>query len=171
MIVEGSRVSYAGDDPLQDVGSQGRVVSLSGTCAHVQWYSGPKTSMIELEDLNDLVEFRGSQSAAAQAQIEAQAFADNAFADTLDMVSLPSMAVRAVYDDEGEDGLLVALSEAGRLAVLAEYAEEAVGLVATRIRQDPEFAAVLAQLDPDEANGMVFRVASLVLADRISGED
>lgn len=168
MIVEGMRVAYAGDsDPFQDVGALGKVLSLSGGCAHVLWESGPKANSIDLIDLNDLVEHgRASRMAAAAAQT----FSDNAFADTLDMPAIPTLQVRATYDEEGEEGLLTALSEAGRLAVLAEYAEEAISLVAARIRQDPEFSGVLAQLDPDEANGVVSRVASLVLQERMGEE-
>lgn len=165
MIVEGMRVAYAGDsDPFQDVGSLGRVLSLSGSAAHVQWEDGPKRGDIDLVDLNDLVEQRRTAGAAPS-------FADTAFADTLDVPSIPALQVRATYDEEGEEGLLTALSESGRLGVLAEYAEEAVGIVATRIRQDPEFSMVLSQLDPDEASSVVSRVASLVLRDRISEED
>lgn len=170
MIVEGMRVAYAGEDPFQDVGALGKVLSLSGVAAHVLWQSGPKMGAVELLDLNELVEHRG-QREATQARLSATAFAEEAFADTLDMVTPPALQVRATYDEEGEEGLLSALSEAGRLAVLAEYAEEAVTLVAARIRQDPEFSAVLAQLDPEEANALVSRAASLVLRDRISEED
>lgn len=170
MIVEGMAVAYAGDDPFQDVGSLGKVVALSGSAAHVMWQSGPRINTVELVDLNDLVAHRGAKE-AQQARMQAQAFTDTAFADTLDMPAIPMLQVRATYDEDGEEGLLSALSEAGRLAVLAEYAEEAVGLVATRIRNDPEFASVLAQLDPDEAASVVSRVASVVLRDRISEED
>lgn len=170
MIVESTLVAYAGDDPFQDVGSLGKVVALSGSGAHVMWQSGPRINAVDLVDLNDLVEHRGAKE-AAQARMAAQAFADTAFADTLDMPAIPTLQVRATYDEEGEEGLLTALSETGRLAVLAEYAEEAVSLVATRIRNDPEFSGVLAQLDPDEAATVVSRVASVVLRDRISEED
>jgi hypothetical protein len=170
MIVESSSVAYAGDDPFQDVGSIGKVVALAGSGAHVMWQSGPKVNMVELVDMNDLVEHRGGKQ-AAQAQMRAQAFTDTAFADSLDIVALPSLQVRATYDEEGEDGLLTALSEAGRLAVLAEYAEEALGLVAGRIRNDPEFSVVLAQLEPDEAATLLSRVSSLVLRDLVSEDD
>lgn len=162
MIVESAKVAYAGEDPFQEVGAIGRVLSLSGSGAHVQWETGPKQGTIDLNDLNDLVE-TGRDSV----QRTASKAVFDSFADTLDIPSMPMLQVRAAYDEGGEEGLLLALSEAGRLSMLAEYAEEAVGLLATRLRQDPDFSMVLAQLDSDEADSMVGKVASLVLADRI----
>lgn len=162
MIVEGAKVAYAGEDPFQDVGSIGKVVSLSGSCAHVLWEDGPKVGMIEMIDQYDLVPHRANTAAPRRVATVA-----DGFEATLDMPGMPVLAVRATYDEDGEDGLVAALNEAGKIAVLAEYAEEALSHVATRIRQDPGVTEVLAQLEPDERDSLVDRLASLVLIDRV----
>lgn len=160
MIAEGSKVAYAGDDPFQDVGSLGKIVSLSGSCAHVLWQDGPKVGMIEMIALDDLLprtEDRSRQATTVQ----------EGFESSLDMPGMPVLAVRDTYDEDGEDGLVTALDEAGRIATLAEYAEEAISQVAARIRTDPGLVEVLGQLESDEANSLVDRLAGLVLMDRV----
>lgn len=161
MITEGSKVTYAGEDPFQDVGSIGKVVSAAGTYSHVMWESGPKGGMIEVVDNDDLLPYRDKPVTARRTTVA------DGFDSTLDMPGMPVLAVRSTYDEDGEEGLVTALNEAGRLAVLAEYAEEALSHIATRVRQDPAIAEVLAQLEPDEADSLVGRVSSLVLMDRM----
>jgi hypothetical protein len=161
MIVEGQKVAYAGEDPYMAVSDKGKVLAVSGTAAHVQWLTGSRAGQIDLVEQHELVPDR---SAGAQPTTLAAAF-DN----TLDMVGSPAIQVRATYDEVGEQGLVTALDEAGHLAVLQAYVEEAVGHLASRIRHDPTLANVLAQLESDEADGLVGRVASLLLTDEIGG--
>lgn len=167
MIVEGSKIAYAGDDPFQDVGSLGRVVSAAGSGAHVMWETGPRAGMIELVPTDDLVPHRASRTGHTLAPTGSLR---ESFDAALDMPATPGLQVRATYDEDGEDGLLSALEEAGRIAVLAEYADEALAHVAGRIRRDPTFREVLSALEPDESDLLVRRVASIVLTDAISEE-
>lgn len=163
MIVEGGKVIYAGDtDPFQEVGARGKVVALAGTAAHVQWTTGPKQGSIDLVETFELLPDRTGKEATSQPV--------NSFDNALDMPRLVTVAVRDTYDDLGEDGLVNALSEAGHLAMLSEYVDEAVGHLAARVRQDPALGDILSQLEPDEADGLVGRVASLLLTDRLTEE-
>lgn len=175
MIVEGSKVAYAGDtDPFQEVGSLGKVIALSGDAAHVQWLSGPKSGSIELIQQYELVPDRSQQQGQQGQQDQQRALVGslmNSFDNALDMPASETISVRATYDDLGEEGLVNALSEAGHLAMLSEYVDDAVGYLAARVRQDPGLGDILAQLEADEADGLVGRVASLLLSDRLNEED
>lgn len=163
MIVEGQQVAYAGDtDPFNEVGSLGKVVAMSGAAAHVQWTTGPKAGSIDLVETYELVERRTASTA-----ITRDATTMGSFDAALDMPATETISVRATYDDTGEDGLVTALNEAGHLAVLAEYVDEAVGHLASRIRGDLTLGEVLAQLEQDEAESLVARVASVLLNDRL----
>ena len=155
---EGQKVAYAGDsDPFNEVGSLGRVVALSGTCAHVQWTSGPKTGQIDLVEQFELVPDRKVVSAQA-----------SSFDQALDMVgTTETIQVRATYDEQGEEALVNALSEGGHLATLSPYVEDVVGLLATKVRQDPILGGVLAELEADEVDSLVHRVAAVLLNDRL----
>lgn len=169
MIVEGSKVAYAGDtDPFQEVGSLGKVIALSGDAAHVQWLTGPKSGSIELVQQYELVPDRSQQQAQHQALAGPQM---NSFDHALDMPATETISVRATYDDLGEEGVVNALSETGHLAMLTEYVDDAVGYLASRVRQDPGLGIILAQLEADEADALVGRVASLLLSDRLNEED
>ncbi len=160
MIREGSRVQYAGDDPFNTPGAQGKVLLISGAAAHVQWATGPKTGKVDLVEQFELIE-RGQ---AVEATLVAETF-DNSLG-----IATPVLQVRAAYDEGGEPALVAALEEAGKISVLAEYAEEAGSMLAARIRTDQGFSQVLSHLDADEATSLVTRVAALVLSDWISGE-
>lgn len=159
MIVEGCKVTYAGDtDPYNEVGAHGRVIALSGQAAHVQWTDGPKTGAIDLVDQYELIEDRsatGTQTVSAS------------FDAALGIPDNSVVAVRDTYDELGEEGLLNALSEAGHLAVLSEYVEDCVGTLAARVREDQSLGTVLSQLEQDEADSLVGRVASVLLTDRL----
>jgi hypothetical protein len=159
MITEGQQVAYAGDtDPFNEVGSLGRVVAVSGQAAHVQWTSGPKVGSVDFVEQFELVEARGP------AQSETTGMSFDA---TLDMPTSASLQVRAAYDEAGEDGLVLALDEAGHLAMLAEYADRALEALVGDLRADPSFREVLGQLEADEADTVVSRVATVLLGDRI----
>lgn len=161
MIVEGSKVAYAGDDPFTEIGSVGKVIALSGTAAHVQWQTGSKVGAIDLVEQHELLP---STSTTLHPTSLAASF-DNA----LDMPG-EGISVRATYDAQGEDGLINALSESGHLAMLSEYVEETVNHLATSIRNDPVFGDVLAALEPDEASALLGRVATVILSDRLTEE-
>lgn len=158
MIVEGQRVIYAGDtDPFQQVGATGKVIALSGQAAHVQWLDGPKVGQIDLTQQYELLPER---TAAEQAPM-------STFDSALDSPVTATLSVRATYDESGEEGVVNVLAEAGHLAMLSEYVDEAVGTLSARIRQDPMLGDVLAQLEPDEADCLISRVASALFTDRM----
>lgn len=161
MIVEGQRVAYAGDGDLYlRVGDTGKVIAVSGSCAHVMWRTGAVAGQISLVEQDELVPDRapGHIAGAASGAL---------FDDTLDMPTTPTISVRATYDALGEDGLLSALNEAGHLAMMTEYVEEAVGMIVARLKADPTLSPLLGQLEVDESESLVGRVASVLLADRL----
>lgn len=165
MISEGQQVTYVGDDAMTGVGTRGSCLSMTGSShAHVLWVEGAKTGVVEIVMVDDLLPYRTGHRAVGPSLAAEQ------MQDSLDMPPLTTVAARDTYDDLGEDGLITALDEHGHLAVLASYAEEAIGYVASRIRQDPGFGAVLSQLDADEADALAQRVASTVIADMVIGE-
>lgn len=151
---EGQRVAYCGDgDHGLQVGDRGKVLSAAGNHSHVMWTTGARSGEVTLTDNLGLV----TSTHAAQTY------------DDLDAGSLVTIAVRDVYDNEGGVGLLNALNEEGHLATFAPIAEDAVSMVAGRIRQDPSIQEVLAHLDPDEGDEFVVFAASILLRDSFGG--
>lgn len=158
MIREGAKVSYVGDgDDDLAVGDRGKVISVAGSSAsHVLWSTGKRLGQITLCDDADLV---ATPKAAALTY------------DGLDSGSLVTIAVRDTYDAAGEVGLLNALNDEGHLASLSQIAEEAVQIVASRLRTDPSMTEVLASLEPEEASAFVSFTASVLLRDAFGGTD
>lgn len=157
MIHEGQKVTYVGlaDDGLQP-GDTGRLLVIaSAHAAHVQTATG-----VYLVPMEDLVEDRGRTAALAVDLLE----------DSLDYGGLATTAVREVYDTEGSAGVISVLASGGHLSGFAEIVEEALTLVASRIRTDPSFRSVVATLDEDEAEAVV-RQASASLIREAFGEE
>lgn len=161
---EGQRVAYVGEDTMVGVGALGKVLASAGSSQHVQWLEGDRAGQVDLVPNEDLVDHRTAKQAAGTS-VAAE------FEDALDVPAILSVAVRETYDNYGEEGLLNALDEAGHLATLSEYAGEAISHVAGRLRQDPDFSAVLGQLDEFEAESLLIRVAVNLLAPDTSDED
>lgn len=155
MIVEGSFVSYVGDevDGLA-VGNRGKVLSSTTGASHVIWRDGARAGEVTFVKEGDLVVSR----TAAQDE------------SVFESGHLVSVAVRQTYDHGGKVALLNALNDEGHLATCAPFAEEAMQLVASRIRQDPSFSEVLARLDPDEGADFVAFTAACLLRDAFSEE-
>lgn len=152
MIHDGSRVRYTGipDGPLlpQD---QGSVLSASGHCAHVQWRTGALAGQVTLHDTDDLEPLTPRQGAV-----------EDALDDSLDVAGLGTFTARQIYDDNGPSGLLNAMADAGHLAAFQDIAEDALALVAQRLRTSASFTTLAAHLDEDEADEMI-RLASAAL--------
>lgn len=148
-VFDGARVAYAGEegDGLS-VDDRGRVLVAGMTGSHVLWQSGGLSGQITLTANHELTVLHGARPC-----------------DSLDSGGLVAFAVREVYDQGGDAGLLNALNDEGHLATLGSLAEEALGLVAARLREDPSFKEVLAQLDPDDGAEFVAFAASVVLRD------
>lgn len=153
---EGARVSYVGL-PVQDglaVADVGKVLSTTGSSSHVMWETGRKAGQVTFEEHEDLV-------AQSSVRNDTEMFEG----------SLVTVAVRDTYDTAGDVGLLNALSEAGHLASMSGYAEEALALVASRVREDPAFAPVLAQLEPEEGAALVSLTSAVLLRDAFTEEE
>ena len=147
-IREGGKVSYIGyPERGLAVGDEGTVLANAGSASHVTWKTGGAAGQVLLVGHEDLVQ--------ATARRE----------DDIDLGSAPlvSVAVREVYDDLGEVGLINALAEAGHLSSLSEIAEEALQWVQGKIASDPSIGAVMAHLDPAEQSEMLgFMTAALM---------
>lgn len=147
---DGARVAYAGDgDDGLSVDDRGKVLSAGMSGSHVLWSTGSRTGEITLTANHDLVPVEGARIVY----------------DDLDSGCLVTFAVRDVHNRRGAAGLLNAMNDEGHLATTAALAEEALALVATRLRQDPSFKEVLAQLEPDDGAEFVTFAAAVILRD------
>ncbi len=152
MIYDGSRVEYSGLGEGSLVhGDQGAALVVSGTCAHVQWKTGALAGQVTPVHTDDLLPL-GSRQGAVEDSLD----------DSLEVSGLGTFTARQIYDEGGSQGLLNAMADTGRLAAFQEIAEEALSLVASRIRTSPSFIALSAHLDEDEAEETI-RLASAVL--------
>lgn len=152
MITDGSRVRYIGpeDGPLRHH-DQGSVLATSGNAAHIQWRTGALAGQVLLHDIYALEPLTARQGAV-----------EEALDDSLDVAGLGTFTARQIYDENGPSGLLNAMADAGKLAIFQDIAEDALTLVAERIRTSPSFTALAAHLDDDEADQMI-RLASVAL--------
>lgn len=147
-VQDGDEVYYSGLERAGAlVGDKGKVLATSGLGAHVRWETGARAGSVSLEDQRDL-EGRLSTSAL--------------LADSLEYGELRVSAARRRFDEDGPDGVLAMLAEAGHLMAFASIAEEALEMVAHRVRHDPSIRAVTASLD-DEEGEQVVRAASAAL--------
>lgn len=157
-IHDGRKVSFVGD-PSPDglaIGDTGKVIAGQGEISHVMWDSGRRTGSVTVEADEDLVVQASPRTTAATLD------------DSLDDGSLVTVSVRETYDDGGDVALLNALASAGHLSTMQSYAEEAQALIASRIRTDPSFREVLAQLDPEEGDSLVGLASAVLLRDAFS---
>lgn len=145
---EGQRVTYIGPEAEGGLlpGETGKLLMMaSSNSAHVQMGNGA----VYLVMTDDLVEARK------------QAVRDP-LDDSLEVGSISVFAARQVYDIEGAEGVVNQMADYGHLASFSEIAEEAISMVASRIRQDVSFREVLSSLDEEEGEA-VLRVASAAL--------
>jgi hypothetical protein len=152
MIHDGSRVTYTGmgDGPLV-FDDQGRVLVVSGHAAHVQWKTGALAGQVTLVDVQDLTPL-GTPRNAVEAALD----------DSLEVSGLGTFTARQIYDEGGSEALLNAMVDSGHLAAFGAIAEEALALVAGRIRTSDAFRSVMAHLDESETEEVV-RLASAAL--------
>jgi hypothetical protein len=152
VIRDGSRVRYTGtqDGPLHH-NDQGSVLTTSGHAAHVHWRTGTLAGQVTLHDTNDLEPLTPRQGAV-----------EDALDDSLEVAGLGTFTARQIYDEGGSEALLNAMADSGRLATFQEIAEDALDLVAQRIRTSNAFTTLASHLDDDEADEMV-RLASAAL--------
>lgn len=151
MIREGSSVTYVGYDTHAGLahGDVGRVLAYDYTTgtAHVLWSTGAKVHQ-SLPVYEDALIITGSLT--------------DGLDDSLEVGTLGTFSARRTFDETGPTGLLNEMADWGHLAAFAEYAEEAVAHVSSRLRRDPAMLSAVAELDEDEAE-QVFRTASVCL--------
>lgn len=147
---EGEEVTYVGPDTeglrTGDVGTL--MMLASATAAHVQ---APNQG-IYLVDVYDLAPATASRTV-------------DPLADSLEFGGLTTFATRQVYDLGGSTGVINAMAQAGHLTGFGDIAEEALALVASRIRQDPSFRAVTASLEDEEAEDVLRTAAASLIVD------
>lgn len=157
---DGQKVSYIGpDDQGLVLGDRGEVISAAGSASHVLWTSGALKDEVVLIDNMDIAPV-GKQTQAKVA---------DGLDDSLEVGVFTVTAAREMYDEAGEVGLLNEMAAQGFLASFVAIAQEASDLIQTRIRNDPSFRAVTAQLEDEEADSLV-RLASFVLVRDAFGE-
>jgi len=99
----------------------------------------------------------GNTAVAMASEINAQ------FDASLDVEASQTTAVREAYEAYGEDGLLTALNEAGHLATLTPYVEEALGGLTASLRHDPGLSVALGFLEETERETVLSSVARTLL--------
>jgi hypothetical protein len=153
-MIEGEEVTYVGPDTDQvHQGARGQLLAYaSHDVAHVLWDTSKTASLVEVEDLTP-----------------ARPITATVLDDSLEVGGLSTFAVRATFDAQGEYGVLNAMAQLGHLGAFGVIAEEALAVVASRIRQDPSFREVLSHLDEEEGES-VLRLASACLIRDAFGE-
>lgn len=156
-MIEGQEVTWTGPEVEGHLpGDRGQLLSFAGrNCAHIMWSTGVFAGDTEIVDIVDLQAGR----------VAVRGLVD----DSLD-VPLTSFAVRETFDAEGEAGVLNAMAAMGHLGHLAGIANEALGMVETRIRHDPSFREVLAVLEDNEADALVNLTAVCLIRDAFEAE-
>lgn len=156
---DGQRVSYVGL-PLNgsSVGDVGKVLSASGAACHVLWTSGARQGQVDLVIDDCLVPVRSTKTSTIA----------DALDDSLHFESGLVMSAAAIYEAEGAAGVINAMNEAGHLAGLSSIADDALTLVATRIREDEGIAAHLSSLDADERDQVIALTSAVLLRDAFS---
>jgi hypothetical protein len=154
---DGQQVTYIGpsmavgaDHTALNIGDRGKVLGSGENASHVLFTTGAVEQQILLVDNYDL------------APLGKVANSDG-LDDCLEITdTLTASAARQVFDIGGEIGVLNQMAEEGNLAAFGQIAEDAYEFIATKVRQDPAFRAVTAQLDDDEGEALI-RLASHVL--------
>jgi len=149
IIREGAQVSYIGygQDGLA-VGDKGKVLSNAGSASHVRWLTGAAQDQVLLVSHEDLVQ----ASKAATLGVE----------DDLG-APLVTLAVRDIYDQEGEVGLTAALADEGHLTSFAQIAEETLEWVQAKICEDPSVHEALGALETTaQADTLSYMALSLL---------
>lgn len=158
MIYDGCSVEYTGQETDSLVpGNQGSVLVVSGHSAHVQWKTGGMAGQVTLQDSDDLSPSRGRHE-AVEASLD----------DSLEVSGLGTFTARQIYDEGGSGALLNAMADSGKLSSFRDIAEEALALIAGRIRTSASFTALASHLDEDEADEMVRLAAATLIRDAFS---
>lgn len=158
MIREGAKVVYTGvqADGLS-VGDEGRVVLSDGGVCHVLWSTGAKEHQISALYEDSLV-LEGSHSG-------------DGLDDSLDLGSLVTFSARHSYDAGGSIQVVSEMAEQGHLTSFGDIAEEALSLIAARVRQDPSVRVATASLEEDEVEEVVRLASACLIRDAFGDGD
>jgi len=161
-VRDGQSVTYSGADGYDElfVGDRGKALVVEGAVAHVMWTTGSRAGDVTITDIEVL-------SGSGDYEITVAGSLD----DSLEVGGLVAFSARQVWDEEGPVGLLNTMVEHGHLASFLDIAEEALGLVAHRIRHDASIRAITANLDEDEAEVMVRTAAAALIRDAFSADE
>lgn len=159
---DGQRVSYIGPgiEGLA-MGDRGEVISAAANASHVLFHTGSRQGAVLLVDHFDLT---GATKKVA-------ATINDGLDDSLDVGTLAVTGAREIFEEEGETGVLNSMAEAGHLTSFASIAQEAHDLIQTRIRNDPSFRAVTAQLDDEEAESVIRLATAVLMRDAFGVEE
>lgn len=143
MFVEGQKVSYVGDSQARSIGDVGTVVAAGHTASWVKW---PDQSMEEMAhfDISPVATIHDP-----------------------DVWSPPMnhTSVRETMRQRGVTGVLDDLNNQGQLASFEIIAADALALITSRIRTDPHIAAIVAELDADDADELVATATRSLIRD------
>lgn len=158
---EGQKVSYIGPATASILmGDQGTVLQSDDRSAHVLVSTGKMTGQIMLLDQYDIAVL-GKQASLVEDGLD----------DSLDVGTIAATGVLGAYDEEGEVGVLNALAAEGRLDGFEEIAQDALGLIQARLRQDPAIRACVAQLGDEAGERLISLASSVLLRDAFGVED
>jgi hypothetical protein len=152
---DGQRVSCVRNDLL---GSEGVVLDAGNTGCSIRWETGPRTGAVDLVAHRHLVPTEGSRSISDEV--------DFSLDDGL--VSFPAHQVMAT---RGVSGVYEAMVTEGHLDHLDSVAEEALELVASRLRRDPSFRQVISAVGDDQGDHLVAYATSRFLREALANAD
>lgn len=157
MIRDGARVAFNGwpREHAPEIGDVGKVLSAGTNGSHVLWQSGARSGQVEL---------------VANEDLEVVTAGRDEMADSME-TRVVALGVRDVFDTGGSVALLNTLAETGHLSGFGTIAEEALTSVASRLREDPSIADVLAHLEADEADEFVHLASAVLLRDAFGAEE
>lgn len=149
---EGKRVQFVGDADGLALGEVGRLLSAGNPASHVRWNTGSLKGQISLVHNDDLVPFKATTGDTWE-EID----------NDLSTGDIVSVSARQVVDEGGIPALLNTLVCEGHLSVFGGVVDEAISLVAARLRTDPSMLEVLAELEEDERESLVYRATKTLL--------
>lgn len=149
---EGKRVQFVGEADGLALGEVGKLISTGSPASHVRWNTGAKKGMIDLVHNDDLVPFK-AVSGTSWEEID----------DDLSVGDIVSVSARQMVDSGGIPSLLDAMVVEGHLSTFGSVVDEAISLVASRLRTDPSMLEVLAELEEDEREALVYRATQTLL--------
>jgi hypothetical protein len=154
MFADGQKVAFIGSPGNgPEIGDEGIIVDAGSTSGHVRWTTGAQTGEIHLVAYRALV-------AAAKAPTTVDTFGE----------SLLGFSPRSVYASKGASGLLNRMNREGHLVGFEEIAEDVLGLVVGRVREDPSVKEATAGLDDDVVADFVHLAAVTILRDAFGAE-